>query len=128
MMIKSREPALERISVTFQVALTILCFYLTIWTTGTLTLDYLKGNKEHLIIAFVLAPIWFGLLELFEMGTMARIERYRSIFKKYIIVASIGSFCMILLIELFDYNTLSTILVIKFSILNILVLSFQKVI
>jgi len=128
MMIKSREPALERISVTFQVALTILCFYLTIWTTGTLTMDYLKSNKEHLIIAFIIAPIWFGILELFEMGTMARIERYRTIFKKYIMVALIGSFCMILLIELFDYKTLSTILIVKFSLLNILVLSLQKVI
>ena len=91
-MIKSREPALERISVTFQVTLTLICFYLTIWASGYLTLDYLKGNREHLIISFVLAPIWFGLLELFEMGSMARIQQYRDIFKKYAMVVLIGTF------------------------------------
>jgi len=126
-MIKSREPALERISVTFQVALTIFCFYLTIWASGTLTIDYLKGNKEHLILAFVLTPIWFGLLELFEMGSMARIQRYREIFQKYVIVVFIGVSSLILLRELFDHKSLSNVLLFRFAILNILVLSLQKV-
>jgi exopolysaccharide biosynthesis polyprenyl glycosylphosphotransferase len=43
-------------------------------------------------------------------------------------VVLIGSFSLILLIELFDYRTISSTLILKFSLLNILVLSLQKVI
>ncbi|HYQ58438.1 MAG TPA: sugar transferase, partial [Draconibacterium sp.] len=127
-MIKSREPALERISVTFQVVLTVLCFYLTLWVTGVLTFNYLINNKEHMVITFIMSPLWFGLLEFFEMGTMARIQRYRSVVHKYILVVLIGTGTLILLVELFEFRSLSTTLLLKFALLNHIVLSSQKAI
>lgn len=125
-MIKSREPALERVSVTFQVILTVLCFYFTIWASG-LTIDFIKENKEHISLAFILAPLWFGLLELFEMGAMTRIQRYRHIIKKYAMIVSIGAFSLILLVALFDYQSLTSVMVLKFALLNFFVLSWQKI-
>jgi len=127
-MFKSREPALERISVVFQVALTIFCFYLTLWASGVLTLNYLLHNKEHMVITFIMTPIWFGLLEFFEMGTMARIQRYRTIIHKYVLVVLIGVGAIILLVELFEFKSLGTSLLLKFALLNHVVLSWQKVI
>lgn len=126
-MIKSREPALERINVIFQVALTVLSFYLTIWASGFLSMSYLKNSREHLFISFVLIPVWFGLLEMLDMGTMARIQRYRNIFKKYLLVVLIGSCTLILLSELFELGSITATLILKFSVLNMLILSLQKI-
>lgn len=127
-MIKSREPALERMSVTFQVVLTVLSFYLTLWATGILSLNYLLHNKEHMVLAFIMTPLWFGLLEFFEMGTMARIQRYRHIIHKYIFVVLLGVGALILLVELFELNTIGSKVLLKFALVNHLVLSAQKVI
>ena len=90
-MIKEREPALERISVIIQVGFTILSFFFVIWVSGKYSNGIISEDKEHYIIALIIIPLWFGLLELFEMGAMARIQRYRQIIKKYILVILAGT-------------------------------------
>ena len=126
-MIKGREPVLERISVTFQVILTLLCFYFILLISGFFNNDFIKGNNEHLILTFIIVPIWFVLLEIFDMGKMARIQRYRHIIKQYVLVVSIGSFLLIFLIELFNFHYLTSGIVLKFALLNFLALSWQKI-
>ncbi len=126
-MIKGREPVLERMSVTFQVLLTLICFYLNLWISGITKANFVIGDNEHLVFALIIVPVWFVLLELFEMGKMARIQRYRHIIKQYAIVVSFGSFLLILLYEIFNFNNLSSEIILKFGLLNFVVLSWQKI-
>jgi exopolysaccharide biosynthesis polyprenyl glycosylphosphotransferase len=126
-MIKEREQVLERINVIFQVISTVVCFFLALWLSGFFANDYLKGDKEHIVFGIIIVPVWFILLELFEMGKMARIQSYRHIIKQYVLIVSIGTFFLILLIELFKFQQLTSGLILKFALLNFVVLSWQKV-
>ncbi len=125
-MIKEREPALERISVTFQVVWTLICFYGVLWASGILTHSYLTENKEHLILAIIIIPLWFGLLESFDLGEMARIQRYRHIIKKYALVNAAGTFILIILINLLDYQSITMDMILTFAVVVYVVLTVQK--
>ena len=127
-MIKEREPILERISVLFQVFISLLSFYLILELSGEFPDSYIKEQKEHLIVSFILIPVWFVLLDLFEMGAMARIQNYRQVVKKYVLVVAIGSLTLYLVTKFFDYETLTAAILYKFAVLNFLVLVFQKII
>ena len=126
-MIKEREPALERFSVVIQVFWTVICYYVIIWVDGIVSTDNFFINKEHLIIIFIMIPVWFTLFELFEMGKMARMQRYRDILKKYFIAIAIGSIIILFLVQLFDYQMFSMNIIGQFAILNLFVLSTQKI-
>ncbi len=125
-MIKEREPVLERLSVLFQVFLTLVCFYTILIIAGDIPDSYIRDDKEYLIIGIILIPVWFVLLDLFEMGAMARIQKYRNIIKKYIIVVSVGSMILLFFIKTLDYQTLTTTIVLKFAVLNFIVLTIEK--
>ncbi len=126
-MIKEREPALERISVTLQIFWTLISYYFILWYSGIVSKDNFLESKEHLIIVIISIPVWFWLLEMFEMGTMARMQRYRNIIKKYVFVTALGSFILFFFIQLFDYQTLMGYFVLNFALLNFFVLSTQKI-
>jgi hypothetical protein len=66
-MIKEREPAIERISVVFQVGFSIMSYFVVLWASGLINSILSLGNKEYLVMAIIIAPIWFGLLELLEL-------------------------------------------------------------
>lgn len=126
-MIKTHEQAIERFSVAFQVLITIACFFIALWDSGALTSEIHLGSKEYLISTFAIGPIWFGLLDIFELGSMKRIQRFRELLKKYIITVSAGAFLLIVLIEILDYKTITNIIVLKFALFNFFVLSSQKI-
>lgn len=126
-MIKEREPALERVSVTFQIVWTLISYYFILWLSGIVSKNNFSETKEHLIIAIIIVPVWFWLLEMFEMGTMARMQRYRNILKKYFFLTSLGSFALFFFVQLFDYQTLMGLFILKFAGLNFFVLSTQKI-
>lgn len=126
-MIKEREPLLERVSVIFQVILTLACFNIILWITGYYTHNDINGNYEHVVFSVIIIPVWFFLLELGELGKMARIQTYRHIIKKYAFAVSIGSFFMILLIEMFSFQYLTSGIILRFALLNFIVLSWQKI-
>lgn len=125
-MIKEREPALERISVLFQVAYTILCLFFVLWATGRDTPNLISDRKAHYIISLLIIPIWFGLLELFELGKMARIQRYRQIIRKYILVVAGGTIILSFLAQVLNYEWLTTDLLLTFALANFVVLTIQK--
>ncbi len=125
-MIKEREPALERISVLIQVGFTILSFFFVVWVSGSHTTSIITENKEHYIIALIIIPLWFGLLELFELGAMARIQRYRQIIKKYILVISSGTVMLSFFAQILGYEWLTMNMLITFALVNFLVLTTQK--
>jgi len=125
-MIKEREPILERISILFQVFLSLMTFYLVLEISGDFPESYIREQKEHLIIGFVLIPVWFVLLDIFEMGAMARILKHAQVIKKYFLIVAIGSLFLYLTTKFFDYNSLTTDVLYLFAALNFLVLTFQK--
>ncbi|HZH74322.1 MAG TPA: sugar transferase [Mariniphaga sp.] len=125
-MIKEREPALERISVLIQVAYTILCFFFVLWATGRDTQSFLTDRKPQIILSLLIIPIWFGFLELFELGKMARIQRYRQIIRKYILVVAGGTITLSFLAQVLNYEWLTTDLLLTFALVNFLVLTIQK--
>ena len=126
-MIKEREPILERVSVIFQVILTLFSLYLVKLISGSYSGNLLKSSNEYLTFAFIVVPVWFGLLEFFDMGKMLRIQRYQQIIKNYVLVNSIGAFFLIMIVELFHFQSFTTEMILKFALLNLLVLSFQKI-
>jgi exopolysaccharide biosynthesis polyprenyl glycosylphosphotransferase len=83
--------------------------------------------RDHLVLAIVIIPVWFTMLEMFEMGTMRRMQKYRNILKKYTILIPIGSFVLFVMIHLFDFTSITGTFLMEFAILNFVVLSIQKV-
>lgn len=126
-MIKEREPALERMSVIAQVFWTLVSFYFILWYDGTVTLNNFMGTKDHLILAVIIIPVWFTLLETLELGTMARMQGYSNILKKYFLLVSIGTLILFLTFHVLDLYSLSGIFFLKFAILSFLVLTTQKI-
>jgi exopolysaccharide biosynthesis polyprenyl glycosylphosphotransferase len=126
-MIKEREPALERVSVIIQVFWTLVSFYFLLWFTGIVTKNNFLETRDHLVLAIVIIPVWFTMLEMFEMGTMRRMQKYRNILKKYTILIPIGSFVLFVMIHLFDFTSITGTFLMEFAILNFVVLSIQKV-
>ncbi len=126
-MIKGREPVLERISVTFQVFLTLLSFLVILWISGLFAEISDKEKNDYIFLTIIISIIWFVLLEIFEMGKMARIQRYRHIIKQYLMIVLPGTFILILLNELFHFQYLTSMIILKFALLNFIVLSWQKI-
>jgi len=126
-MIKERETAVERMNVLFQVGLSLLSFYFVLWHLGSFNADSIILKNEYLVIVFLIIPIWFGLLELFEMGAMTRIQNYMHLLKKYVLVISLGAVSIAIIARIFDFEWLTTMVIIKFSAFNFLVLAIEKV-
>lgn len=126
-MIKGREPLLERISVTFQVTLTLLSFFFILLISGLFAEVSVKGKNDYIFFAMIIGVIWFVLLEFFEMGKMARIQRYRHIIKQYAMVVSLGAFILILFNEVFRFENLNSLIILKFALLSFIVLTWQKI-
>ncbi len=126
-MIKERETALERMSVLFQVGISLLCFIIVLWYLGSFNADSIIPKKEFLVIAFLIIPIWFVLLELFELGEMTRIQNYMHLLKRYVLVISLGAISIAIFARIFDFEWLTPKVIIMFSVFNFFVLAIEKV-
>jgi len=126
-MIKEREIEIERLSITFQVLWTIICYYFTLWVSGMVSKKDFLDNKEYLVIAIVIVFFWFYILELFEMGAIFRMQNYLYIVKKYAMIALFGAFGIFILVTLLDSETLNGFFILKFTLLNFSVLVVLKI-
>ena len=126
-MIKERESTFERINVVIQIFWTLICFYAVLWFKGIVSKENVLETQDHLILAIVIIPVWFLLLEMYEMGTMARIQRYRTILKKYIFLNLIGSVILFLVFHIFNLYSMPGPIFLVFGVVNICVLSMQKI-
>jgi exopolysaccharide biosynthesis polyprenyl glycosylphosphotransferase len=126
-MIKERETALERMSVLFQVGISLLCFIIVLWYLGSFNADSIVPKNEFLVIAFLIIPIWFVLLELFELGEMTRIQNYMHLLKRYVLVISLGAISIAIFARIFDFEWLTPKVIIMFSVFNFFVLAIEKV-
>lgn len=125
-MIKEREPVLERISVVLQMLATLICFYLSASVLLVLDGQPMYRWKDFLALALIIAPLWFVLLELFELGAMARIQRYRNLASKYLGVILIGGIILFFIAHVVELDHPSNETFLLFSVANFLVLFTQK--
>jgi len=62
-MIKGREPVLERISVIFQVILTLFSIFFILWISGLFAVVSVNSKNDYIIFAMITSIIWYVLLE-----------------------------------------------------------------
>ena len=125
-MIKEREPIIERLNVLMQVIITIISFLIAVWAVRYFNGQLPYNLSDLLYVAFLVAPVWFVLLELFDLGAMARIQRYRQLIKKYIGVIVIGITVLFIISHLLDLGHISNTEFLVFGVLNFITLFTQK--
>lgn len=127
-MIREREAALEKMSVVFQVFITLGCFYMAWWGTDLLIKPLWGQPREYKIIFLLLGPLWFLLLDNFGLGKMTRVKMYSTLLVEYITVVFIGMVLLFTAIVLLDFNVISRMVLLVFAGLNLLTLYFYKLI
>jgi len=125
-MIKEREPVFERISVVFQVLLSLVCFYVAWWGTGNFIKPVGGELYEYKVLFLFIGPIWYLLLDQFSLGRMARVEMYSTLLVEYITVVSIGMGLLFASIVILDFHSLSRLVLVIFASLNLVVIFLYK--
>ncbi|SFE40982.1 sugar transferase [Sunxiuqinia elliptica] len=125
-MLKEREYTLEKISIIFQVILSLACFSLVWWfqNLGTEIQMVAVTELKHTLI--FIALLWFLLLEQFGLGRMSRRASYVSLSISYFKLISIGSGFLFAINVLTQYEALELTNLFLFSVLNLFVLSSYK--
>ncbi len=85
-MLKEREPVLEKLSVVFQVLLTLGCFLSAMQITHTYLKPVSWDSAQYKILLFILVPLWILLLEQANLGRVGRIKMYSITFAEYFTV------------------------------------------
>lgn len=124
-MLKEREPILEKLSIIFQVFLTIVCFYLAIWIVKNFeTINY--GTKDYNIISFILVPLWLLILDQSNLGRIGRFKMYSTLFVEYLTAIMIGNILLYTTIVILDLDSISRLVLGVFAILNLIFLYIFK--
>ncbi|WP_430937007.1 sugar transferase [Saccharicrinis sp. 156] len=126
-MIRQREYFIEKMSVLFQVLLTLCCFYLAWWGTNTFIEPLVTGYNEYRILFILIGPLWFLLLDHFGMGKMSRIKMYSSIFFEYFSVVGLGTALLFIFIGLLNFHHVSRWTMMLFVLLNFITLFAYKI-
>ena len=125
-MLKEREPILEKLSIAFQVILTLTCFWASLFITDTF-LKPIAWNLEHYkIISVITILLWIFLLEHANLGRIGRINMFSVTFIEYFTVVVIGSLLLFASVVLFDFESISRLVLGVFAIINLIVLSSFK--
>lgn len=126
-MIKERESALARLSVILQVLLSLGCFYTAWWAADTFIKPIGGEFKEYKSVFFFIGPIWYLLLDQFNLGRMARVKMYSMLLVEYIAVVVIGISLLFAFIVILDFHSLSRLVMFIFVGLNLVILYLYKV-
>ena len=120
-MIKEREPILEKLSVAFQVVLTLTCFYGAIWIVQFFTPIQNDNNQYH-IISFIIAPLWLLILDQSNLGRIGRLNMYSTLFVEYLTAITVGNILLFTSIVILDLDSISRLVLLTFGFLNLVVL------
>lgn len=127
-MLKEREPVLEKLSIVFQVMLSLGCFWGAMFITDTFIKSIEWDKAQYKILSFILILLWTLLLEQTNLGRIGRIKMYSISFIEYFTVVFIGSLLLFASIVILDLNSISRLVIGIFSIINFIVLySFKFV-
>ena len=127
-MLKEREPVLEKLSIVFQVILTIGCYYLAI----RIMHEFIKpiyNEDQYDILFFIIVPLWLIILDQTNLGQMVRFKMYSTLFVEYLSAIIIGNILLYTSIVILDLDSISRLVLGIFAILNLIVLfSFKYII
>lgn len=120
-MIKEREPVLEKLSIVFQVILTIGCYYMAIWIMHEF-IKPIHDGYQYDIISFIIVPLWLVILDQTNLGQMVRFKMYSTLFVEYLTAIIIGNVLLYTSIVILDLDSISRTVLGIFAILNLIVL------
>ncbi|MGQ7867799.1 sugar transferase [Sunxiuqinia sp. sy24] len=125
-MLKEREYTLEKISIIFQVIITLVCFT-AVWWFGKLSEELrIESINELKNVLIFIALLWFLLLEQFGLGKMNRTASYLQLFISYFKLISIGIAILFVINIISGYEVLSIKNLFLFSSLNLGILTAYK--
>ena len=125
-MFKKREYTLEKISIIFQVMLSLACFIFVWWfgsSPSEVQIESVNGLLSSLI---AIALIWFLLFTLFRTGKIAQTENYFLLFISYFILLLIGISFLFAFNIIAHYSALNTESLLLFGVFNLFVLITYK--
>lgn len=121
-MLKEREPVLEKASIIFQVFLTLGCF----WAAIKIITIYLKPvawePTQYKMVLFILIPLWILLLEQANLGRVGRLKMHSINFVEYFTIVVIGTILLYASIEILNLDSISRLVLGIFALLNFIVL------
>ena len=124
-MFKNREYTLEKISIIFQVALSLLCFF-AVWRINTSWNDSLTESGNELIIQMLMiAVLWFLLLRKSGLGKINQTSNTKQ-FVSYLKIIAIGVWLLFVINLISRYSTFGKENLILFGVSNLLVLVVYK--
>lgn len=125
-MLKEREYTLEKISIIFQVLLTLGCFTVVWWIDNSKDVISIESVNELKNSLIFIALLWFLLLEQFKLGKMVRTHSYMRLVISYFKLITIGIVCLFAINIISRYEALDLKNLFFFSILNLLALAGYK--
>jgi exopolysaccharide biosynthesis polyprenyl glycosylphosphotransferase len=120
-MLKEREPILEKLSIVFQVILTIGCYYLSIWIMDKFSKP-INNGYQYDIVSFIIVPLWLIILDQTNLGQIVRFKMYSTLFVEYLTAITIGNVLLYTAIVILDLDAISRLVLGIFAILNLFVL------
>jgi exopolysaccharide biosynthesis polyprenyl glycosylphosphotransferase len=124
-MLKEREPVLEKLSIVFQVILTIGSYYLSIWIMDEF-FKPIRDGYQYDIISFIIVPLWLIILDQTNLGQMVRFKMYSTLFVEYLTAIIIGNILLYTSIVILDLDSISRLVLGIFAVLNLIVLFSYK--
>ncbi len=121
-MLKGRESVLEKLSIVFQVILTLGCFWLAMHITHTFFNPVILDSVQYKILVIILIPLWAVLLGQANLEKDGRIKMYSIIFVEYFTVIVVGILLLFASIQILDLDSISRLVLGIFAIINFIVL------
>lgn len=121
-MLKEREPILEKLSVLFQVLLTLGCFLGAMVITHRVFKPIAWDIAQYKVLIFILIPLWILLLEQANLGRVGRIKMYSITFIEYLTVIVIGNIILYASVEILNLESISRLVLGVFGVINFIVL------
>ena len=120
-MLKEREPVLEKLSIAFQVVLTLACFYGAIWIIQFFKPIQNDNNQYH-FISFIIAPLWLLILDQSNLGRVGRLNMYSTLFVEYLTAIIVGNILLYTAIVILHLDSVSRLVLSTFAFLNLIAL------
>jgi exopolysaccharide biosynthesis polyprenyl glycosylphosphotransferase len=127
-MLKEREQVLEKISIVFQVLLTLVCFFGAMRITNAFIEPIIWDSSQYKIISFIIVLLWTLLLDQANLGRVGRIKMYSISFVEYLTVIVVGSILLFASIVILDLDSISRLALGVFIVLDFFLLYSFKIV
>lgn len=125
-MIKEREPILEKVSIGFQVLLSLGTLMFARWLTGTFIQPVGDSVEEYQILSIFVALLWTIILSQFGLGTNFRLKMYSTMLVEYFTALLLGNILLHTVILFLNFDDVSRMVLGVFAITNFVALALYK--